>query len=66
MGHAQAKKVPASVEEAKPAQARPKLRLMPVLKLGVNKDLLERGPVQMLCRASDGGSCKINCTTTEG
>ena len=63
MGQAHAKKSPVAPAPATPVKARPNLRLVPVLKLGVGKDLLERGPVQMLCRASQGGSCDINCTT---
>lgn len=63
MGHALAKKLEDSPVEAKPKATRPNLKLVPVLKLGVGKDLLERAPVQMLCRASAGGSCYINCTT---
>lgn len=62
MGHAQAKKAPA------PSQARGvlkrRLRVMPVLKLGVGRDLIVQSPSPKLCQATHGGgSCKINCTT---
>ena len=64
MSQAQAKKAPARPVQDRPAQAKPKLRVLPVLKLGVGKDMLERGPAPMMCRATAGGSCHIDCTNT--
>jgi hypothetical protein len=39
-----------------------KVKVMPVLKLGVDKSLLTEYASPMLCRATAGGSCIIDCT----
>lgn len=39
------------------------LKVLPVRKLGVPRGLLLHGPVATGCRASAGGSCKVDCTT---
>ncbi len=63
-----AKLAPAKTVQAKTVQAKPKLnlRVLPVLKLGVDKATLVRGPEPVLCRATQGGSCFVDCTGTTG